>query len=130
MILDPRVSEWIKQNWFKAGCLVIIGICLAYYFVILPSQKFQYQKQSDEQIAVQKQADEAAKEAKNKQNDSMRSFCLSLAQSSYMDRVKLNATSRDSFATWTWDSNSAREYVEGQLTADKNECYKQYPVSN
>ena len=119
---------WLKQNWLKVIIGLFAGFCLLYYFVLLPQQKFEYQKYQDFKKQQQAEQDKRDLEAKQKLNDSSRTFCLSLAQSSYLDRVKLNATSKDDFATWTWNSVSSREYVEGQLKDDKDECYKQYPM--
>lgn len=121
--------HWLKENWFKLLIGLFAGFCLLYYFVILPQQKFEYQKYRDWQQQQEKDKEAKDKEAKQELNNSSRIFCLSLAQTSYLDRVKLNATSKDDFATWTWNSVSAREYVENQLKSDKEECYKQNPIN-
>ena len=116
--------KWFAKNWWKIVVLTL-GAIIAYSFyfsnVILPTRR-DAQKRADE---LQEESDKRAKTATN---DSLRGFCLSLAQSTYLDRVKLNATSRDDFDTWTWDSASARDYVEGKLSDDKAECYKKYPI--
>ncbi len=120
--------DWFKHHWYKLLGGIFIAFCLAYYFVILPQQKFEYQKYKDYQQEQEKKNIEKATAEKTKSDASSRTFCLSLASGSYLDRVKLNATSKNDFETWTWDSASARDYVEGKYKQDKDECYKKYPI--
>lgn len=118
----------LKENWLKIITVGFIGFCLLYFFVILPNQKFEYQKYKDLQEQQAKDKEVKSEESKQSLNNLLRNSCLSSAQSSYLEHAKLNATSKDDYLTWTWNSISAREYVEGQLQSDKNECYKQYPI--
>ena len=39
--------NWLKKNWYKLLGGIFVAFCLAYYFVILPKQKFEYQKYKD-----------------------------------------------------------------------------------
>ncbi|HEX3099441.1 MAG TPA: hypothetical protein VHQ41_00525 [Patescibacteria group bacterium] len=119
--------ELHKEKWFKI-LGILLAICLVYYFIILPQQKFEYQKQQDAAKQQQQKDEEDAIEAENKKNESSRNLCTSLAYDSYLRLVKLNAISFNDYETWTWDSVSSRQYVEGQYKDDKDECYKQYPV--
>src|SRR5438105_2554653 len=118
------MKNWVKENWFRVviglGILMISGAFVV-YFIALPYQRDAYRRQQDLQAKVDE-------ENKNKQMESGRTLCLSLASSDYQSLIELNSTPSKDGSSFTWDSSDIRNFVENKYKSQKEDCYKQYPV--
>ena len=80
----------------------------------------------DSKSEMAKQNEKYSLQAKQTANENKRAECLSSADLSYYNLMKLNSDS----VTGKWNSISSQDYVEGKYKDDKDLCLKEYPINN
>jgi hypothetical protein len=120
----PLVSanQWVKENWFKAG-LLIIGLIVAVAFyqslVVIPRER-----------DVSEKLD---KKIESSKRDFSRSLCISSAESDWSSTFELNSdpvAGKEDEDIRTWRSAAIRESADKKLSDSKELCLKQYPQVN
>lgn len=85
-----------------------------------------------EQGAQQKKAEQKEKQAKASSDNFGRSVCVSLANTSYWDYVKINATRTTTGADGQpvyYMPQSNWDFADKQKQESLNNCYKEYPAN-
>jgi hypothetical protein len=121
---------WFKENWFKLGLLsvmLIIAGSFFYYLVILPQQKEEAKRAADLRAKLEQEVEVNIKNKEQQDRDTARLWCLTAANSRSSELEEINGR-KNSSGGYNVDLD-VRAWIDRTIQADKDECFKKYPVS-
>lgn len=121
------MKEWLKQNWFKFGILIVLLIIsgsVYYHFnIYIPNKEYEkeFQKNLDEST------NKTIKEMEERTQGTLLDICLEDAEIEYQSFVKLNGTENDDNSIWA--TKSVWDQAAKNKKSEEDSCYKRYPIN-